>query len=87
MNNNKNTEGTMKTMSHMVDISPIILIITWKVKELNISVIRNHWTGFKKEKQQKIEDRYCYLLKKKNTQIKYKDTKKLKGEDWGIYNM
>ena len=65
MNNNKNTEGTMKTMSHMVDINPIILIITWKVKELNTSVIRSHWTGFKKEKQQKIEDRHCYLLKKK----------------------
>ena len=86
MNNNKNTEGTMKTMSHMVDINPIILIITWKVKELNTSVIISHWTGFKKEKQQKIEDRHCYLFKK-NPKIKYKDTKKLKGEDWGIYNM
>lgn len=40
-------------MSKMIDFNPVILIITWKVKELNTSVVRNDWTEFKKEKQQK----------------------------------
>ena len=42
-------------MSKMIDCDPVILIITWKVKELNTSVVRNDWTDFKKEKQQKSD--------------------------------